>query len=612
MNLECSFLLFKIQKYFKENINEDFNNNEMLSLNLSYKLIANEITTLIENIVLNYISFWNMMLIHELGESENFIKMSKIGKKLKSLNKELNDKIKSLDNWNILEQETIKIYIQYLKIIINNYEKANIFSNKISEEEKINSKYDEKNLFELNYKEMSKNEDYKYIIINCSQNNLNKICNISFPVCKIFGYSREELINNYLDILFPEIYNKYRKLFFQKRFEKYKKELLIKNKKINSDTWIDNCFGINKSNYLINIKIKWSLISKEDDAIYAVGNLLHENKKIINDKTQEVVYILTNKNLIIQNFTPNAQKILKINPYIANNNCSINDYIRELNENLISEIETKIEKEESNISIRKSPNLKRNTKNIKSEILKKYNYLENSSEKIIHWKENDIIDKKNLNAGKDNNKTNYQNMSTLTNKSFQRRQSFEFNFLDKNKSKNTRYTSPVINKGFNFSSIYNYEMDKNKYFSEIESNMKDKNNSSKYKELIINMLVKEAKYHENKVGYIFIFRPYIKETEGYKNLNSNAWLKDLASKQENKNMDISDISLISFGEEKNKLNNQQALNGSFITTSPINDKFFQNLGLEKENQFTFDINNMSYKQFGYNSKKISLYEELKN
>jgi c-di-GMP-binding flagellar brake protein YcgR len=87
-------------------------------------------------------------------------------------------------------------------------------------------------------------------------------------------------------------------------------------------------------------------------------------------------------------------------------------------------------------------------------------------------------------------------------------------------------------------------------------------------------------------------------------MNSNAFLKDLANTPENKNMDISDLSLISFGEEKNKLNNKQMLSGSFISTSQINDKFLQNFCFEKENQFTFDINNMTYKQISYNSKKI--------
>ena len=43
--------------------------------------------------------------------------------------------------------------------------KANIFINKISEEEENKHGYEEVNLYELNYKEMSKNEDYKYIIV---------------------------------------------------------------------------------------------------------------------------------------------------------------------------------------------------------------------------------------------------------------------------------------------------------------------------------------------------------------------------------------------------------------------------------------------------------------
>ena len=48
---------------------------------------------------------------------------------------------------------------------------------------------------------------------------------------------------------------------------------------------------------------------------------------------------------------------------------------------------------------------------------------------------------------------------------------------------------------------------------------------------------------------------------------------------------------------------------SIIITTPKNEKIFQNL--EKENQFTFDINKMSYMQYRYSSRDNSFYDELK-
>ena len=219
-NFECSFLIFKLQKKLNEENNEKkeditkLEKEDHLSSFITAKEASKKIISMIENIVGNYISYWNTMLVHDWSKSEHFIKMNQIVESIKSLNAELNQKIKSLESWNLLDQDTLKIYVQYLKEIINHNEKANIFNNKISEEEENKHGYDEINLYELNYKEMSKNEDYKYIIIDLSK---NKIINVSLPVCKIFGYSKEDLINRSLDILFPEIFNSNRKNFFAKK-----------------------------------------------------------------------------------------------------------------------------------------------------------------------------------------------------------------------------------------------------------------------------------------------------------------------------------------------------------------------------------------------------------
>ena len=613
-NFECSFLIFKLQKKLNEENNEKkeditkLEKEDHLSSFITAKEASKKIISMIENIVGNYISYWNTMLVHDWSKSEHFIKMNQIVESIKSLNAELNQKIKSLESWNLLDQDTLKIYVQYLKEIINHNEKANIFNNKISEEEENKYGYDEINLYELNYKEMSKNEDYKYIIIDLSK---NKIINISLPVCKIFGYSKGELINRPLDILFPEIYNSNRKMFFENKIDDYKKKLLTSNKKINSDTWLDNNFGIDYGKFLIQVKLKWFINSIDDEKIYIIGNILHENKKIINDKEQEVVYVLTDRNLIIQYFTSNAQKILMLNHNYVMNNYNISNFITELNENLIKEFETKVEKEkeESHIGQVKNRNSRqRNTRYIKSDILKKYNYLEPNSVKVIHWKTNEI-------SKTNNNNNNNNEISSLSiNTPKKGRSSENLIFLDptKNKANNNqeynRNTSPSINKGINFTNICYPQI--NKFKSSQVSNIKENSNNNviKQKELIFNMIVKEAKFNEHKVGYIFAFKPYI-NSELKKSTNINEGIKELTSSQDNLKMYASDISFMSLGEDKKKYNTPQT---AFDINLQNNDKFFTSFGNEKENQFIFDADDMTYKQFKYSNKEKSIfYEEMK-
>ena len=49
----------------------------------------------------------------------------------------------------------------------------------------------------------------------------------------------------------------------------------------------------------------------------------------------------------------------------------------------------------------------------------------------------------------------------------------------------------------------------------IETNTKNNPNPIKPKEQMFNMIVKEAKFNEHKVGYIFILKPYLNK-EGEK------------------------------------------------------------------------------------------------
>ena len=108
-NLECGFIIYKLKKYINENKNDkerikEASNNVNYLKTLSYKLILKKIKSEIENIVINYTDFWNILLESDWNNEKNFIKMNKLGKQIKTLNNSLNKNINSLERWNLLDK----------------------------------------------------------------------------------------------------------------------------------------------------------------------------------------------------------------------------------------------------------------------------------------------------------------------------------------------------------------------------------------------------------------------------------------------------------------------------------------------------------------------------
>ena len=153
---------------------------------ITYKAILNNIKKMINKITTNYIDFWTILAVSDENKSENFKKMSKIGNKITQLNEELFTDFDRLEKVNLYDQDILKIYTQYLTEVLNDYTLANSYNNKLIELEQKKHQYNEENLFELNYKMMSKSEEYKYIVIDCSLDNFGVITNLSLNACPIF------------------------------------------------------------------------------------------------------------------------------------------------------------------------------------------------------------------------------------------------------------------------------------------------------------------------------------------------------------------------------------------------------------------------------------------
>ena len=562
-NLEDSFLIYKAQRVIQDDNEEELENKNNSKIeekannvnSITYKIILNKIKSLIGKIALNYIDFWRMLALNEDNEHENFIKMSKVGINISNLNEELLEEIKILENVNLYDQEVFKLYIQYLSEILNNNIKANMYINKLSENDKKHM-YNEENLFELNYKLMSKSEDYKYIVLNCSPSNFNTICNLSLSVCQIFGYSREELIGRSYDILLPELFGIHQRNLLKNKVIEFKNKLLIKNEKMRSNSWNDNSFSRNKMKYLIPVKTRWTLISSDDEKIYAIGKIIIDNKTPT-ELEQEIIYVLTDKNLIIQNFTSNAPKLLYLYSSAINNNLDITEFIKEFNEDYISNIEDLEEIKESNISNFTNNTTKRKMRYIKTEIIKRMFLEENDSKKVIHWRLGDIITKDIYQKNNKNGILNKKSSFASINLNEQKFQSAHIDSTRKN-IKNAKINANNLRKKRSFginSNLDNNEAMKVKHL--LSSNTEEKlpnlnqekiidikdeiiSDFNQESSLIVNdknnkdrfyyhrpvhhkftLSVNEVKFDEIKIGYIFKLEPYSSKKLDETNINKN-------------------------------------------------------------------------------------------
>ena len=636
-NLEDSFLIYKAQRTIQdENEGLKEENSSKLKNSINYTAILKNVRTLIWSITMNYIDFWTILAVSDENKSENFQKMSKIGSTIRTLTEELSDNVDRLEKVNLYDQDGVKLYSQYLTEVLNDYPTAVFYTNKVIELEQKKHQYNEENLIDLNYKEMSRSEKYNYLVINCSQDNFGIICNLSLSVCPLFGFSREELIGRSLDFILPELFVLPHRQLLLDRIDSFKNTMLIKNKniRVRSDSKILETVVKTKMKYLVPVKLKVCLVSSEEDTIYGICKIIYENKTTT-DIEQEISYVLTDRDFIVRNFSPSAPKLLNLHYSSINNNLDLTKYIKGFIEEVFLNVESNFG-ENSNSKIFKQ--IKKQT--FKSTYLRQ--------KKLIHWKlgdvsQNDLFRKRDsslqkLRAGLiKQNSAEPKSQSALGDFSVRPilKSKLKTSFLNKkvgykfssdvkkhNSTIEEKDNNCIVEKqlnndnkeGSNVSDVSNGDGgmfggdkgQKNNYF-----------NKKVYHKF--NLSVEEVKINQIKIGYLFMFELYGQNTVDT-NSNNNQKNKAYNLIQSNNKMDYSeidksDISVVSFANKqpdpKPIVFNATSDNPNGINLG-LDDTFIPKI--EKESEFTIDLNTSSYKQFGTDENllnNINPYETLR-
>ena len=595
-NFEDSFLVFRAQKIIE-------NNNSGVSLssinmeyvkNLKYKPILNNIKALMTKIVNKYIDFWTIIIQNDKINNTNLAKINFIGNNIIKLNENLISNVDVVEKATLYDLDLIKIYYIYLSEILNDHSTANMFKSRIYELENAKHQFDEDNVFNLDYKEMAKSEDYKYIIINCSQDKLGIIKDMSISTSLLFGFSKDELIGRPLDYILPELFIFSHKKLLLEKIEKFKKNQALNNINNHSDCKVYETFGRNKMKYLVPIKLKNILVSSEEGELLGISRIITDNY-LKNNKEQEIAYVLTDQNFMINSFTSNSINLLNFQISSSNLNLDITKYISELNKDLYLCEEYDDSKKSKINGQHENKNLESFRKKIlqkKTNLISKL-FLNNNNKKLITWNIFDIYGKP-----PENSKISKYYRTSLTEgfDCYHKGEDEDFSNENKNnnlyKSFNLRVTNEKNNKDLNNDDNVIIRHDK------ITDSIYVKKLLKKFY-----MTIKEINIGEIKVGYIFKFELIKKNNYPFFSVGSsilppNKNKSRISVQSDNEKSDNSEISFI----PKKKIEQKKII---FHVISGDENQAKIDLGLDfsfipkldKEKEFFFDAERMSYKQY---------------
>ncbi len=232
-------------------------------------------------------------------------------------------------------------------------------------------------------------------MVSGANENIGTIVKVTLGICTCLGYRREELLGKDLNLIMPKIYhtvhqqnldnkiNEYNELLLDEEVESVKS---FKNKyKLNKGKDI-TLFAKHKARYLVPVMQKVNLIPSKNEN----QHIFLSRIRLPNYKEYNICYILTNNNLIIQNFTANLLILFGIDSSLIEIEVSrITDIMSEL-----LDLEMEYSVEEDNL----------NERNEKAEIHGLINYLLETfkESRKITWKVKNENDNKQLQKIKKN------------------------------------------------------------------------------------------------------------------------------------------------------------------------------------------------------------------
>ena len=345
----------KLLEDLKNNPHYTDNKVNIISINMiKYKKHLKEFNNLLYKISTLYLHFWSLLINSHNYQHENIDNLNNTGKEIKDLIQIIDECFNKLYNFRN-EVKIIKLYISFIQNVLLNkkqYEKYNkILMNKSIEYKKLNKEEDYTNYDISIIKDSDENQ---WMIISADDKEYGKILNISLSICPLIGYQKYEIIGKNINLLIPNIFIKshnhmLKKLLFKTKCQFY--ETLSKKIKYIPEQISQVVYCKNKLKYLVPFHFKVFFVQTEEGEQIFIMNIAKQKCfPHTNNKKGEEPWccVLTDKQLAIQTFTPNAFEILGLNTNDIDSGLNISTCISQLSNDIFYNINNNVNTIESN------------------------------------------------------------------------------------------------------------------------------------------------------------------------------------------------------------------------------------------------------------------------
>ena len=441
-------------------------------------------------------------------------------------------------------------------------------------------------------------------------------------ILKIFGYSKNELIGQNINILIPKLFHKSHDLILMEQFEKDKLKFFdeLNKRQIYFPNFIKKeVYGVSKMKFLIELNINIYFVKTEENKIvyiFEVENYAPKEIDLIkNNNNYSKFCVLTDENFLIQTFTPNCLYGLKLTYNEINSNYCIINYIKQFQEDYLTAI--------NNNSIAKYSHINK-TELILEEKFSEQKTNQNISLNIKKKIKNDLLNKKYSKKCKitwikdksDFTKSNIfiEKKKTITNKNDIDIELNLFMEIQKIIIKDKLigyyfFFSKIRNKTYNNMS---YQLKKNEKTDSNNYLLKVKKYQCKFRTLIGTNIINFNKYQSkdensnNNVKNIFcslIINPTKVKDKLKKELNN------FRKKERKKSLDKNSKVTFKQVEDNSPINNCSYTNKYFPgeNDSTITGEFIPTYSTD----FTIDIKNMSFYQVNKYNNQLEYLDFLK-
>ena len=374
ISLQINYNIYISRKIIENYSSPFINKNNSI---FEYRKNTLEFKLYIKNFLLLYNEFLSLLLESKMQNISNFDKINNIGYQIIKLKKTIDDcfdKLIFIKHNNI---EIIKLYSEFAENILKNEEKIQKCKKlkKLTYNNNFNQ-INEKDYSNFNIEFLKQNFNLKYLIISSKINNFGTIIDCSINLCNVFGYLKHEIIGSHINLFIPKIFQQMHDSVVIKKTEENKLnflEGLTKNEIYTPNFIQKDIFCISKSKCLVPLNMKIYLVNTEEDELVYIAEI-QQNIPLQYDLLRKVnneiskYFILTDKNFVIQSFTPNCINDLNMHYEDINCNYNIINYIKNFRDDYLNAI--------------KGPNL------FKYSILKNSISSQNDSYKILDKKYN--------------------------------------------------------------------------------------------------------------------------------------------------------------------------------------------------------------------------------